>query len=224
MNDIAAVLDKVEHLRCMVSRLLVHNGSSETCQDIPPEVPQQLRLIAESALYCSIALIDEKLQAACKNAADKLLSKFQTITSECDWNDAQQETWRALRMRMLNLAENPIVCLEGYAFQTMQSVIRRWRKKGDRKKPLSVIVGGEESITVRENHSDLEGSFDREAFCKYLDEQPQPNPDLKMSKVVHAFDAECRTIAKVAAKVGVSKTEIAKQLKAIRAYRKLWEG
>jgi hypothetical protein len=223
-GQLAEVLAQVEHLRCMVSRLLVDNGASETCRDIPPEVPKQLRLIAMRALGYSIAFSDEKLQAACKNAVDKLRSKFVDITPECGWNDAEQETWRALRMRMLNLAEKPIDCLEGYAYQTMQSLIRRWRKKGGRKKPLSVIPGGEELITIPENDSDHEGSFDREAFCKYLDAQPQPNPSLAMSKVFRAFTAECNTRAKVAAKLGVTKTELGKQINAIRTYRKQWEG
>lgn len=212
-NQLSGVLSDLQEI---VHELFT--PTERTPEGITPLVALRLRCIALGILDLSIVLREEELCRACDHAVVKLRPAFPHITSEQDWDDARQETWFCLRKQMLNLSGNAIEDLNEYARRVMRNLLTAWRRKAARKKSLSAVPGGAESLAIEPDER-----FNMEEFLAYLDMQLQPNPDLPMSEVFRAFDSECCTRAKVANKLGVSETGLEKQLKAIRAYREQWE-
>jgi DNA-directed RNA polymerase specialized sigma24 family protein len=212
-EDIVQLLSAMDDVRGRLSVLTAADRIATT----PRELSVQLRVIARQVLDWSVFLIGEDLAAACERAAGQLQRPG-------EHDDVRQELAARIIERLRNLAEGSIDNLEGYAFLSGQRLLAAWRRRESRKKPLSSIPGGEESLAENPDEPGRHPVLDLDSFCDYLDGKPQPNPALRMSQVVRSFGEGPRTKAQVAQQLGVSESELTKHLRAIREYRKLWQG
>lgn len=210
-DDVAKLLTEFEHIR---GQLLVLSEADQTGAT-PRELSGQLRAIARQVLDWSVFLIGEELAAVCDNAVRHL-------ERQPERDDVRQELAARMIERLRNLAEGSIDNLDGYAFLSARHLLAALRRRENRKKPLSAIPGGEESLAVWPEISVDSGEEEVEAFCKYLDQQAQPNSVLPMSQILRVYRSHSHDRVATAKYLNITASELRNHLAAIMKLAKSW--
>lgn len=236
-NSLEAILTTLAELEWLLLPLAALARGDETKMapgDRRQVVSERLRIFASRVLVrAALPLIDDLLDDACAYAAERLRRRYgNTITPDAGWDDALQETRKELEKRLRNLAVNTrdtgaegevsIGKFRAYAWVVMHKLVLKWRRRASSNKSLSAVPGGEASLAARPSSLVDSGEEEVEAFCKFLDQQAQPDPALPMSQVLRVYRSHSHERAAAAKHLDISENELRKHLTAIGELAKRW--